>query len=257
MAKNDNLLFLNSPICNNAEDIIGISSYVKKLSDAIDADAQMIAITSKFGAGKTSIIELLQKERKKEEEKFIHISMWSHLCDNNSVNDSANNPVNDLHRAFVYQLASQINHKKGTYINRRLSKNYGLLKLSINRPFYSWLTVFALLCAAASWGINVFPRITSRLHSLIADNIPAVTTILLFLAITTILFVLSQAEIIISSNKSEGGRILEPDEITDIYRTEILERKPELYHKVLKHMRLRLETLCHIKFSNKRNKYIV
>ena len=51
------MLFLSNSINDPAEDLIGFDTYVTKLDNAIDAGAQMIAITSPFGSGKSSIIE--------------------------------------------------------------------------------------------------------------------------------------------------------------------------------------------------------
>ena len=136
MNKDNALLFLNTPARSNDEDVIGISTYVEKLNAAINSDAQMIAITSPFGAGKTSAIEMLQhsranmsvdssarfvsrlklklSEKKRiKSEKIINISMWVHIAKDKNV-ESAN--TTELHRSFVYQFASQINQKKGTYL---------------------------------------------------------------------------------------------------------------------------------------------
>lgn len=57
-------LFLNTPIASSVHDVVGVEMYAEKLDMAIDAGAQMIALASPFGAGKSSVIELLQKKRK-------------------------------------------------------------------------------------------------------------------------------------------------------------------------------------------------
>lgn len=57
-------LFLNTPIASSVHDVVGVEMYAEKLDMTIDAGAQMIALTSPFGAGKSSVIELLQKKRK-------------------------------------------------------------------------------------------------------------------------------------------------------------------------------------------------
>ena len=230
------LIFLHSPIDEKTQDIIGVDTYVDKLNSAIDAGAQMLAITSKFGSGKSSIIELLAKRRKGgsyKREQIIKLSMWSqgNLSTTTSKNsrreDSHENASRkilvDLHRAFVYQLASLIDSKKGTYISKRLSKNYGLLKLGINRPFF-WLWLGIALCLIAfGWllieqpyllGCSVLLKIPSGVYSSVSIIGGAILG----------LFILARADIIFSTNKSEGGREIEEDEIIDIYRTEILGR---------------------------------
>ena len=77
---NKSLIYLNTPITSCSEDVIGFSTHVEKLATAIEGGAQMIALTSPFGAGKSSIIELLQGKYKEDPNKqIIKISMWSHL----------------------------------------------------------------------------------------------------------------------------------------------------------------------------------
>ena len=164
--KKQEIIFLNTPISDNMQDVIGVDTYVRRLNYAIDSGAQMIAITAPFGSGKTSVIELLEKERASEllnarnvsknkvvsneskdenrkqnrqcrkrirewkkqrkNEKIIKISMWSQLY-----GEDSEDKINDLHRSFIFQFASQINHKRGTYIRRRLNPNYGLMKLHV------------------------------------------------------------------------------------------------------------------------------
>lgn len=52
----NNTIYLNRPIQNEDEDWIGISTYVDKLDAAVDADARIVAVTSDFGTGKSSLI---------------------------------------------------------------------------------------------------------------------------------------------------------------------------------------------------------
>ena len=84
MDKKDNihvpksLVFLNTPIHDEADDILGFQAHVNTLQAAIDANAQMIAITSPFGAGKSSVTELLRAQSANQ--RVVNVSMWSHLC---------------------------------------------------------------------------------------------------------------------------------------------------------------------------------
>ena len=85
------LVFLNTPICDNVEDVIGFQSHVDTLQAAINENAQMIAITSPFGAGKSSVTELLRT--KKDNQRVVNVSMWSHLCkkeDTDGIRGSSN-----------------------------------------------------------------------------------------------------------------------------------------------------------------------
>lgn len=77
---NNSLVFMNTPITSKSEDVIGFSTYVEKLDAAISNGGQMVAITSPFGAGKTSVVELLQERYLNDPQKrVIKVSMWSNL----------------------------------------------------------------------------------------------------------------------------------------------------------------------------------
>lgn len=119
------LIFLNKPISDIKADWIGVSSYVEKLQDAIEEGADMIAVLSDFGGGKSTLIELLEAKYKSIENGccFYRVNLWSHL-------ESKIDTSVEIHKAFLYQLISQMDHKKSSYISKRLNKNYGLFKIS-------------------------------------------------------------------------------------------------------------------------------
>ena len=135
------LVFLNTPIYDKSEDILGIQAHVDSLQAAIDSGAQMIAVTSPFGAGKSSVTELLHSQNANQ--KVINVSMWSHLCQ--SETPSSTHSTTELHRSFLYQIVSQLNAKAGAYISRRLSKNYGLLKLHTESVGYYVVAFISLV----------------------------------------------------------------------------------------------------------------
>ncbi len=216
MSGNEKMIYLNTPITTKENDIIGLSVCADKLSDAIDAGAQMIAITSPFGAGKTSVIDLLEEKRANyKKEHVLKIPMWSQL-------HQLENETNELHKNFLYQISSLINHKRGTYISRRLSNNYGLLTLHANKQ-RSWLFfTIALLFGCASWCVNHFSENVENLLPILKDKSEYLTIVLAIIAIYIGIVVLTRAEIIFSSQKSEKERTIEEDEIIDLYRAEIL-----------------------------------
>lgn len=224
------MIFLSNSIEDIEKDIIGFDTYVEKLNSAIEEGAQMIAITSPFGSGKTSIVELLKKKRKeKENEKFLHIQMWSELNSKKEKNNSC-----ELHKNFLYQIGSAIDQRTGTYINRRLSNNYGLLKLHSNRPVYWICLVFALLFAGFGWLSKNHSDLVLKYMPFFEDIIVYIPTVLFFLAIVFLLIILIGAEIIFSSKASESQRVIEPDEIIDIYRNEIINKKSKIVSCVYK-----------------------
>ncbi len=215
------LLFLNKSIDNKENDIIGFDTYVDKLDNAIESGAQMIAITSPFGSGKTSIIELLKKKRTtKTREKFLNIQMWSQLDGKNVKEKSC-----ELHKNFLYQIGSAISQRKGTFINRRLSNNYGLLKLHINKPAYWALLVFASISALLGWLCKEHSNTVVEYIPFLEKLVDNLSIPLFILAAFLFLIVITGAEIIFSSKKSENSRAIEADEIIDLYRNEIIDDK--------------------------------
>lgn len=93
----NSVLFLNLPIDSSSKDVIGFSAYAESLSEAIDNNAQTIAVTSSFGMGKTSIVELLKEIRiERKDEQILKVPMWSQLSD-----DDESEATLNLHRNFV------------------------------------------------------------------------------------------------------------------------------------------------------------
>ena len=109
----------------------------------------MIAITSDFGSGKSSLISLLEKRIEKikynkvlcfrKKYKLYKINMW------NVLNNNSDTTSIELHKSFVYNLSSQMSRRKGSYISKRLSKNYGLFKIDTGRISTKILFFIALL----------------------------------------------------------------------------------------------------------------
>lgn len=223
-------LFLNAPISTSEHDVVGVETYVKKLDMALEEGAQMIAVTSPYGAGKSSVLRLLQKKRKEKrnwgyrlnhkKEHFVEIPMWSQLKGNRG------DEYTNLHRSFVYQLANQINPNKGTYVNRRLNPNYGVLRFHANSRFYWLLAMTSFLLMALKLTLQTFQKEIEQYFGWMSGRAESLSTIVMFGAIISLMFVLIRVDVVFSSNKSEGKRIIEGDEIIDIYRTEIL--KPRL-----------------------------
>ncbi len=228
---NGEILFLNTPIAEQEQDVIGVEKYVDKLDAALDMGAQMIAITAPFGSGKTSVIELLEKRRLKKKgkknERIIKLSMWSQL-------HGETGSTNELHKSFIYQLASQINHKRGTYISRRLSPNYGLLKMHANKACYWVLFIIAISLLAMCWAINSFEDDITSYLTFLEDNLDTWKTGMALVGAVLGLIVVTRAEIIYSSIKgNDEKRHVESAEIIDLYRDEILKYPVLWFKKIL------------------------
>ncbi len=227
----DSILFLNTPITDYDQDVIGVDTYVEKLNDAIDAGAQMIAVTSPFGFGKTSVIELLGKKRIIErDDKIVKISMWSQLDKDNNIGSTT-----DLHRSFIYQISSQIKHTQGTYISRRLSPNYGILKMHVNRKRYWGLFLVSFALILLSWGLSTFAENLIQIIPFLKDWAETLTTGFFLVGILFFVILIGTAEIIFSaSSKTEVKREIETLEIIDLYRSEILKH----YYRVIDDLHL-------------------
>lgn len=205
------LVFLNTPIHEKSEDIIGFQTQVDTLQAAIDKGAQMIAITSPFGAGKSSITELLRIQ--KEDQQVINISMWSHLCKQNKVDTDGQ--TTDLHKSFLYQIVSNLAPQKGSYVSRRLSKNYGLLKLHIESPGYYFIAVASLVCFVLGY---VLPYIFNIGIPSIWGPAELWNGILLLISAICFIYVVVQGGIVFSSKKSEGSISIDENELKELYR---------------------------------------
>lgn len=216
------LIFLNLPLSEDDVDLIGVSKYVSKLTTAIEKNAQFIALTSEFGSGKTSIIHRLENKFVTEKKyEVIKINLWISLIQSKT--------ILDIHKSFLYQLASQIDVRKGTYINKRLSKNYGLISiLSKNK----WHKILSISIVFLFFMIKILEYTSSKFGNLyiifqgldfnLFDSIVFTIYLVIALVITYLIF---DADIIFSSNKSEGNRTIDENEIIDLYRTLILEEK--------------------------------
>lgn len=131
--KFDPIVFVNNPISNANEDVIGFESQVDTLMCAIDNNANMIGIIADYGTGKSSMTKLLEESIKKNDNTNapIKINMWD--CLSKVATDSKESEsVSALTKSFLYQLASGHSTKFGRYINKILSKNYGNISFSSN-----------------------------------------------------------------------------------------------------------------------------
>lgn len=233
---NNSLVFMNTPITSKSEDVIGFSTYVEKLDAAISNGGQMVAITSPFGAGKTSVVELLQERYLNDPQKrVIKVSMWSNLfpagiskgepqIKNGQRISYYSGETIELHKELVYQLISQINWRRGKYISRRLSQNYGLLKVQTDKPYY-WISI---LLAIVFFSLGyVFPQKLGISIPLLGEATSAIEWCMLLFAVIIISLVIVRAEIVFSSNKSEGDREIDANEIMQFYRSDVLQYRRE------------------------------
>lgn len=128
-----------------------------------------------------------------------------------------------MHRSFIYQLVSQINLKRGDYVNRRLSPNYGLFKLHVNSRWYWLWFIVATLALVLCWFIHSFSEKICEYIPLLEGKEEHIIIVCGLVGILIILCILTKAEIVFSSLKSaESKREIESAEIMELYRKEIL-----------------------------------
>lgn len=247
------LVFLNTPICDGAEDVIGFQSQVDTLQAAIDEDAQMIAITSPFGAGKSSVTELLRA--KKDNQRIVNISMWSHLC--KTAGNGIGNSTTELHRSFLYQIVATLNPRNGAYISRRLSKNYGLLKLHTESPLYYAVAFLSLVFFTLGY---VLPYVFNVGIPTIWGAPELWNSMFLLASVICLIYVIVRAEVVFSSKKSEGTLTIDENELKELYRKFVFDycakqKKTQKFIFVIEDLDRTNEHDCVVTFLKELRKY--
>ena len=208
--KEKKVILLNNPIESTESDLFGINIYVDSIEQAIDSGAKIIGVTSTFGGGKSSIIKNLKNKYKWWEirYKFINVSMW------NQIESSS---INDLRTSFLYNL-SQKRGNKNSYIAKYLSKNFGVIDISIDLPIIFKLLIGILggLSYLLIMNNNLVKNVFLQYFKVGNDIYEAISLLILAIFVfVVILLVINCVNIVFSSPKSESSRDL--DEV-DYYR---------------------------------------
>lgn len=208
------ITFVNMPIASANEDKIGITQYATEIQAVIKKGAQSIAVTSDFGGGKSSLIRCLESMYSGLTTKFCYVNLWSQLNSEKS---------EDLHKSFIYQLASQINGKKGNYVSRRLSKNYGMFGITLPSIWSSILSFVLFIFLAAGFACTTFyDEISTYVNIATFNTYHNKLGVACFaMAAFLMLVFLYNTDIIFSSKNSETTRTIDEHELMDIYRTHI------------------------------------
>ena len=114
------IVFVNNPIKEPKEDIVGFESQVETLECAIDKGASLIGVIADYGTGKSSLTDVLSVRlyESKKIVKPIKINLWDCLENNKNVNNAEK--VSLLTRSFLYQLSNGYGQKFGNFINKIL-----------------------------------------------------------------------------------------------------------------------------------------
>ena len=222
---------LENPIKNERDDIFGYESEVKRIKNAIDKNANIIGIISEYGAGKSSLIELLKRKLIFFKYKVIKVNLWNKKLkesDNKSENKDNNKDIFPtdkailkLHKTFLRQVSAQTSKYDNTYINRRINANYGAAKISFPsyRSLFKWLIIYLiiiilclLLTIKFGFNINHFNEITlDNKIDFINFMIPKIPAIIFGFSFFYIIF---NKEILFSFwNNTKSREITEEDTI--------------------------------------------
>lgn len=133
------IVFLNTPITSEDRDAIGITSAVEMVNKAIDNGARIIGVVANYGAGKSSLTELLKKQDTFR--KPISVNLWGTLEDN----DLRKNDKDDITKSFIYQMARGVSKNTANFANRILNRNYSIISVSVGNLNTLWLYFFACI----------------------------------------------------------------------------------------------------------------
>lgn len=225
----DVTIFINKPINDESEDIIGINSYAKRISKAIDEGANIIGVIGDYGTGKSSLIELIKKKYK----EIININMWGSNKDNQSKDN-----IQALTKNFLFQMSMGKDETFAKYISKKLSKSYGMISIILSeKQILKKLIVPAifllLYMVLNNMPYNIYENsIYLNLHSIIdmsnqiffKNLIIALYAILvnfkvvfLGLAIVSVIKLLLDKSILFSLWDSQGKREPNENDLDDIY----------------------------------------
>lgn len=239
----NNTIYLNRPIQNEDEDWIGISTYVDKLDAAVDAGARIVAVTSDFGTGKSSLISLYKNRVENpfwncfgRGKKVLSINMWgAYVQQDENLTDRQGDSgqekevmPTELHKAFIYQLVSRMNpndRRKSHYISRRLSKDFGIWAVNGKNAMWSFLTVCSLIGFFLSGLLYKFQKYIQAILQIKNEAFFMLVIAIFIVSLACFILAVTDSEIIFSSTKSEGKRTLDENILIDLFKQEVLNHR--------------------------------
>lgn len=235
-------VYLNRPIQKKEDDRIGISTYVEKLNDAIEEGAKIIAVTSDFGTGKSSLISLYKSNYENKFQslflgkgkKVLCINMWGEYAriQNEKIHDALGDESDnegiiplELHKAFIYQVISHIdpkNKRKSNYISRRLSKDFGIFTVNGKNRLWSIVSIVSIIGFLLSTFSYKFQKYIQNFFEVDEKKFSIAVIILFTVSVLAFGFAIVNSEIIFSSKKSEGNRKLDENILIDLFKQEVM-----------------------------------
>lgn len=235
--KNNAVVYINKPINEIQNDVLGIKTQLNRIDMAIEEGANVIGIIGDYGTGKSSLIELL----KNKYQKPIIINMWNNVSNISEKDENnKNNEINNLTRNFLFQMAIGENAKFAQYISKKMSKNYGILSIiKSGKKFWCnfiWAIIFGTIYKTAenlpnsiydsalykslnnAYGVNFFPDGFFQdtiyvLYGIVVNFYILFAIVALIFAIKAIL----KTTIVFSLWDSQGKRVPDTTDIYDMY----------------------------------------
>lgn len=220
------IVFVNNPIKLAEDDVIGFLDQVEMISCAIDdGEASMIGVIADYGTGKSSITEMLkEKYVKAGYPEPIKINMWDSLSEpNDSQNNNSNNQVSDLTKSFLFQLANGHDGKLGSYVNKLLSKNYGIISFASNRfkrlfwCFFASAICFVLYKISGVSGTGIMQHLPDWCNGA-SSWFKLLSPILILASAILAIFGIKDISVAFSHWKMTNTKSPEINDIFDIYR---------------------------------------
>ena len=231
------LPYVNKPITEENADEIGMNVYVDYLESAIENGADMISVISRFGTGKSSLIALLKSKYigwqgrgiKQYKRVYCEVNLWSQLeCNANKVKKEKENEQEmqvstvELHRTFLYQLVSSAYPSKSGFISKRTSRNFGMFKISAESNLGNVIISISLIGILILTFLQTFSEYIEVVCGISEDNLEKVILVGFIVCGVAALITMLKTEVVFSSKNSEGNRVVEENEIVDLYHKHIL-----------------------------------
>ena len=243
------MVYINKPISNFEEDVLGVKTYVDRIDKAIKDEANVIGVIGDYGTGKSSLIELL----KNKYPDSININMWNNTYSKENNENPNEKSIKNLTKNFLFQMAMGDGRQFAQYINKKLSKNYGILSIIKSGKHFWRYFILAIIFAGLykiAEGLPIDIYDTSIYHSFcncfgsgfFPDGLIQNIIILLYgvfidfkivLLIISILFLIKailKTTIVFSLWDSQSKRTPDVNDLYDIY-LEIAERITKKYSK--------------------------
>jgi len=201
-------VYVNKP-CDESDDLLDFSTYANSIENAVKDGANIIGVISDYGTGKSTLVEFLGKDKDIYAKNKTIINMWD--CSKKKCKDN-DEKISYMTKSFLFQMAcgcKDIKNNKSylaKHVNKRLSKNYGMLSFNgINRKVYQLILLATL--------ILTFYYTLKSINSITMNYL---LPIILFFAGLSIFFGIKDSSFTFSLWDSQGKREPEANDIFDI-----------------------------------------